>query len=62
MRNPFSVNVFEDHVYWNTQEKGEVFRQNKFGSGPKTKLLTVGPWLTQVAVYQEQRYNSIASA
>lgn len=61
MRNPFSVSVFEDHVYWSTQEKGEVFRQDKFGRGAKAKLLTGGPWLTQVSVYQQQRYNSIAS-
>lgn len=61
MRNPFSVSVFEDHVYWSTQEKGEVYRQDKFGKGVKTKLLTVGPWLTQVSVYQQQRYNSIDS-
>lgn len=61
MRNPFSVSVFEDHVYWSTQEKGEVFRQDKFGRGTNTKLLTGGPWLTQVSVYQQQRYNSIAS-
>lgn len=55
------MSVFEDHVYWSTQEKGEVFRQDKFGRGVKTKLLTAGPWLTQVSVYQQQRYNSIAS-
>lgn len=61
VRNPFSVSVFEDHVYWSTQEKGEVFRQDKFGRGAKTKLLTTGPWLTQVSVYQQQRYNSIGS-
>lgn len=61
VRNPFSVTVFEDHVYWSTQEKGEVFRQDKFGRGEKVKLLTAGPWLSQVSVYQQQRYNSIAS-
>uniref|UniRef100_A0A3B4FXS2 Low-density lipoprotein receptor-related protein 2 n=1 Tax=Pundamilia nyererei TaxID=303518 RepID=A0A3B4FXS2_9CICH len=60
VRNPFSVSVFEDHVYWSTQEKGEVFRQDKFGQGDKIKLLTAGPWLTQVSVYQQQRYNTIA--
>ncbi|XP_028331825.1 low-density lipoprotein receptor-related protein 2 [Gouania willdenowi] len=60
VRNPFSVSVFEDHVYWSTQEKGEVFRQDKFGRGDKVKLLTAGPWLTQVSVYQQQRYNSVA--
>lgn len=59
VRNPFSVNVFEDHVYWTTQEKGEVFRQDKFGGGTKTKLLTAGPWLTQVSLFQQQRYNSV---
>lgn len=55
------MSVFEDHVYWSTQEKGEVFRQDKFGHGDKVKLLTAGPWLTQVSVYQQQRYNSITS-
>lgn len=61
VKNPFSVSVFEDHIYWSTQEKGEVYRQDKFGRGVKTELLTAGPWLTQVSVYQQQRYNSIAS-
>lgn len=59
VRNPFSVNVFEDHVYWSTQEKGEVFRQDKFGKGTKTRLLIAGPWLTQINVYQQQKYNSL---
>lgn len=59
VKNPLSVSVFEDNVYWSTQEKGEVIRQNKFGRGAKTKLLTAGPWLTQVSVYQKQRYNSL---
>lgn len=59
VRNPFSVSVFEGHVYWTTQEKGEVFRQDKFGGGTKTKLLTAGPWLTQVSLFQQQRYNSV---
>lgn len=59
VRNPFSVSVFEDHVYWSSQEKGEVFRQDKFGRGDKISLLTAGPWLTQVSVYQQQRYNSL---
>ncbi|XP_015230707.1 PREDICTED: low-density lipoprotein receptor-related protein 2-like [Cyprinodon variegatus] len=60
VRNPFSVCVFEDHLYWSTEEKGEVFRQDKFGRGDKVKLFTAGPWLTQISVYQQQRYNSMA--
>uniref|UniRef100_A0A3B3E196 Low-density lipoprotein receptor-related protein 2 n=1 Tax=Oryzias melastigma TaxID=30732 RepID=A0A3B3E196_ORYME len=62
VRNPLSVSVFEDHVYWSTQEKGEVFRQDKFGRGTKTKLLTTGPWLSQVSVYQQQRYNTVVKS
>uniref|UniRef100_A0A6Q2Z9A5 Low-density lipoprotein receptor-related protein 2 n=1 Tax=Esox lucius TaxID=8010 RepID=A0A6Q2Z9A5_ESOLU len=53
--------IGENHIYWSTQEKGEVFRQDKFGRGTKIKLLTAGPWLTQISVYQQQRYNSIRS-
>ncbi|KAM9425856.1 low-density lipoprotein receptor-related protein 2 [Pholidichthys leucotaenia] len=59
VRNPFSVSVFEDHVYWSTQDKGEVFRQDKFGRADKTLLFTAGPWLTQISLYQKQRYNSV---
>ncbi|MBN3296498.1 LRP2 protein, partial [Amia calva] len=56
LRSPFSLSVFEDHLYWSTKEKGEVFRQKKFGQGAKLKLLTAGPWLTQVNIYQQHKY------
>ncbi|KAJ3607378.1 hypothetical protein NHX12_024429, partial [Muraenolepis orangiensis] len=49
--NPLSVSVFENHIYWSTRDKGEVFRQDKFGHGTKVKLLTAGPWLTQISVH-----------
>uniref|UniRef100_W5N103 Low-density lipoprotein receptor-related protein 2 n=1 Tax=Lepisosteus oculatus TaxID=7918 RepID=W5N103_LEPOC len=57
LKNPISLSVFEDQIYWSTREKGEVFRQHKFGKGSKVKLLTAGPWLTQVNIYQQQKYN-----
>ncbi|KAG2459291.1 LRP2 protein, partial [Polypterus senegalus] len=55
--NPYSLDVFEGHVYWTTKESGEVWKKNKFGNGEKVKVLTINPWLTQVRIYQEHRYN-----
>ncbi|XP_028846293.1 low-density lipoprotein receptor-related protein 2a isoform X3 [Denticeps clupeoides] len=55
--NPYSVDVFEGHVYWTTKERGEVWKTDKFGRGSKVKVLTINPWLTQVRIYQEHRYN-----
>lgn len=54
---PYSLDVFEGHVYWTTKDRGEVWRTNKFGRGHKVKVLTINPWLTQVRIYQEHRHN-----
>lgn len=54
---PFSLDIFEDQLYWVAKEKGEVWRQNKFGKGNKEKVLVVNPWLTQVRVFHQLRYN-----
>lgn len=55
--HPYSLDVFEGHVYWTTKDKGEVWKMNKFGKGNKVKVLTINPWLTQVRIYQEHRHN-----
>ncbi|XP_063285770.1 low-density lipoprotein receptor-related protein 2 [Pelobates fuscus] len=55
--NPYSLDVFEGHVFWTTKEKGEVWKIDKFGKESKVKILTVNPWLTQVRIYHEHRYN-----
>ena len=55
--NPYSLDVFEGHIYWTTKERGEVWKMNKFGNGNKIKVLTINPWLTQVRIYQEHRHN-----
>lgn len=54
---PYSLDVFEGHVYWTTKDKGEVWRTNKFGKGNKVKVVTINPWLTQVRIYQQHRHN-----
>ncbi|KAJ0005681.1 hypothetical protein NQD34_015575 [Periophthalmus magnuspinnatus] len=55
--NPYSLDVFEGHVYWTTKDTGEVWRTNKFGNGHRVRVLTINPWLTQVRIYQEHRHN-----
>lgn len=55
--NPYSLDVFEGHVYWTTKVRGEVWKVDKFGKGDKVKVLTINPWLTQVRIYHEHRYN-----
>ncbi|KAG7275698.1 hypothetical protein CRUP_011325 [Coryphaenoides rupestris] len=55
--NPYSVDVFEGHIYWTTKQRGEVWKTEKFGNGHKVKVLTINPWLTQVRIYQQHRHN-----
>ncbi|XP_025940300.1 low-density lipoprotein receptor-related protein 2 [Apteryx rowi] len=55
--SPYSLDVFEGHLYWIAKERGEVWKKDKFGNGEKVKVLTVNPWLTQVRIYHQHRYN-----
>ncbi|XP_006902182.1 PREDICTED: low-density lipoprotein receptor-related protein 2 [Elephantulus edwardii] len=56
-RSPFSLDVFEGQIYWSSKERGDIWRKDKFGSGRSEKLLTVSPWLTQIRVFHQYRYN-----
>lgn len=55
--DPYSLDIFEGRLYWVSKEKGEVWTQDKFGQDKKEKMLTVSPWLTQVRVFHQHRYN-----
>lgn len=55
--SPYSLDVFEGHLYWTSKERGEVWKKDKFGNGEKVKLLTINPWLTQVRIYHQHRCN-----
>ncbi|XP_015685154.1 uncharacterized protein LOC107300334, partial [Protobothrops mucrosquamatus] len=59
--SPYSLDVFEGHLYWTSKERGEVWKKDKFGNGEKVKLLTINPWLTQVRVYHQHRCNQSVS-
>ncbi|KAM4859286.1 low-density lipoprotein receptor-related protein 2 [Thomomys bottae] len=58
---PFNLDIFEDQLYWVAKEKGEVWSKNKFGQGNKEKILSVNPWLTQVRIFHQFRYNKSVS-
>ncbi|XP_021582708.2 low-density lipoprotein receptor-related protein 2 isoform X1 [Ictidomys tridecemlineatus] len=58
---PYSLDIFEDQLYWVSKDKGEVWKQNKFGKGQKEKMLVVNPWLTQVRIFHQLRYNRSVS-
>ncbi|KAK4336780.1 hypothetical protein RND71_043988 [Anisodus tanguticus] len=36
--HPFSLELFEDQLYWVTRDTGEIFRQDKFGRGVKVRM------------------------
>ncbi|XP_053453877.1 low-density lipoprotein receptor-related protein 2 [Nycticebus coucang] len=54
---PYSLDIFENHLYWISKEKGEVWKQNKFGQGEKEKILVLNTWLTQARIFHQLRYN-----
>nr|XP_012637337.1 low-density lipoprotein receptor-related protein 2 [Microcebus murinus] len=54
---PYNLDIFEDQLYWISREKGEVWKQDKFGQGQKEKMLVVNPWLTQVRIFHQRRYD-----
>ncbi|KAM9664148.1 low-density lipoprotein receptor-related protein 2 [Trichechus inunguis] len=56
-RSPYSLDVFEGQIYWTSKERGEVWKEDKFGNGDRVKVLTVSPWLTQVRIFHQHRHN-----
>jgi low density lipoprotein-related protein 2 len=38
MLNPFKIDIFENHVYWLSKERGDVNKVDKFGRGGLIKL------------------------
>uniref|UniRef100_A0A8D1CWI3 Low-density lipoprotein receptor-related protein 2 n=1 Tax=Sus scrofa TaxID=9823 RepID=A0A8D1CWI3_PIG len=55
--NPYSLDIFESQLYWISKDKGEIWVQDKFERDRKEKLLIVNPWLTQVRIFHQRRYN-----
>uniref|UniRef100_A0A8C0TXJ2 Low-density lipoprotein receptor-related protein 2 n=1 Tax=Canis lupus familiaris TaxID=9615 RepID=A0A8C0TXJ2_CANLF len=55
--NPYSLDIFEGQFYWISKDKGEVWKQDKFGQDEKEKMLMVNPWLTQVRIFHQHRYD-----
>lgn len=54
---PFSLDVFENSLYWTVHGVGGVYKQDKFGRGVKVPILNNIVGLSGLKVYHRQRYN-----
>ncbi|RWS16465.1 low-density lipoprotein receptor-related protein 2-like protein [Dinothrombium tinctorium] len=61
LHQPTSIDLFEDQLYWVTQETGEIFRQDKFGRGVKVRVRRSLEYATDVKILQEKKYNTSIS-
>uniref|UniRef100_H3DAP4 LDL receptor related protein 1 n=1 Tax=Tetraodon nigroviridis TaxID=99883 RepID=H3DAP4_TETNG len=55
LRQPFSIDVFEDYVYGVTYINNYVFRVNKFGKGPIENLTTGMNHATDIVLYHRYK-------
>lgn len=55
--SPYSLDIFEGLLYWISKDKGEIWKQDKFGQEEKEKMLVVNPWLTQARIFHQHRYD-----
>lgn len=55
--HPISLEVFEDQLYWNTKDTGEIFRQDKFGRGVKVRVKRSLARTTDLKIFHDKKYN-----
>jgi len=53
MRNPFKIDVFENHVYWLTSELGTIKKVDKFGRGAAIELIKDLDLVEDIKVFHE---------
>jgi len=56
--HPFSIDVFENHIYWVSPELGEVAMADKFGRGINETIQAGLPMPHAIKIFQEDiRYD-----
>ncbi len=53
MRNPFKIDVFENHVYWLASDLGAIKKVDKFGRGAAIELVKDLDLVEDIKVYHE---------
>jgi len=55
--HPFSIDIFEDHLYWVTRDTNEIYRQDKFAHGVKVLVKRSLEHTNDVKLFHEKKYN-----
>lgn len=56
--HPFSIDIFEDQLYWVTRDTNEVYRQDKFAHGVKVLVKRSLEHTNDVKIFHEKKYNT----
>lgn len=55
--HPFSIDIFEDHLYWATRDTNEIYRQDKFAHGVKVLVKRSFEHTNDVKIFHKRKYN-----
>lgn len=56
--HPFSIDIFEDHIYWVTRDTNEIYKQSKFAHGVKVLVKRSLEHTNDVKLYHDKKYNT----
>lgn len=56
--HPFSIDVFEDHLYWVTRDTNEIYRQDKFAHGVKVLVKRSLEHTNDIKIFHKRKYNT----
>lgn len=56
--HPFSIDIFEDHLFWVTRDTNEIYKQNKFAHGVKVLVKRSLEHTSDLKIFHEKKYNT----
>lgn len=55
--HPFSLDIFEDHLYWVTRDTNEIYKVDKFAHGVKVLVKRSLEHTNDVKIFHDKKYN-----